>query len=673
MEITSPLTPDAALAAEIESHDFYYKIPQVRSVEFATAAGSMATLEGDVAVEVGDALMTGSEGERWPIRHREFEKTYLPHGQTRKGETGKYVSRPAIATATRLCSARVVHLPHNKGVLNGQAGDWLVTYESNDQSIVAQSIFAKTYRRVGVPVDIGISNAAAYAKPDIEAIVAQLRPLLVHTCFHIRLVDNDQSNANSNKYSLWCLIQEDAPDPDDPIPDLLTFSATAFVQARKESHSLVGFLQNLQHRDAHSNLHYIGDLLRKLARAVIPRGKHNASKETSELPAVKALAEQLFEVDYFNGKLSEFYKGKIPPGMGKYMPELGDGEPDEDEQTFWEAGAIADGIAKDRQERWQRSVFGLTKDLAERKGPFSVLLAAPFGLVQWGLLSALIFACFTEFHDGCETIDRLSFLQCDSHVWKTWVGPGSLLLYAVILLLGWLKYIALKAGKVENRHQDYRLLAEYMRVQYVWAVLGIDEHVTNAEPPAVPSESGWVVSAARALKHHATTPRNAENPPSHSRVQWAKEAFLEEQKKYHSRILIERREEAIKRVRRYGRIAVLFSILAFAVLFVFKFGTPFVAWLSHLDMSAHFLIVVMLMSLAIWAALHRVIDLYAWEIEGQRGTVVRSAIKKALNELDADEKPVRSIFVECGRFFCMDQAAWHALRRAKPIEAPGGG
>jgi hypothetical protein len=62
VEITSPLTPDAALAAEIESHDFYYKIPQVRSVEFATAAGSMATLEGDVAVEVGDALMTGSEG-----------------------------------------------------------------------------------------------------------------------------------------------------------------------------------------------------------------------------------------------------------------------------------------------------------------------------------------------------------------------------------------------------------------------------------------------------------------------------------------------------------------------------------------------------------------------------------------------------------------------------------
>jgi hypothetical protein len=672
VEMRSPLTPDAAAAAEVESHDFYYKVPQVRLAEFASEAGTIATLEGDVPCEVGDAIMTGGEGERWPIRRSEFERKYQPHGQTRKGEAGEYISHPAIVTAAQLRSARAVHLPHNKGVLNGQVGDWLVTYAPNNQSIVAQDIFTKTYRRVGVPVDIGISNAAAYAKPKIDAMVSQLRDLLVHTCFHVRVVDDDRLNEISKKNSLWCLIQEDAPDPNGPLSDPLTFSTDALVGAREGSHSLVGLVRDLQYRAAHRKMTYMRELLHKLTQAFIATDPHDAPKDEPELPAVKALAEQLFELYQFNAELRDFYLGNTHPDKGSYMPSLAGGEPDGDDRTFWEAGAIADRIANNCQRRWQRAVFGLTKDLAYKKGPFSLFLGAPLGLIQLGLFGALLLACFTEFHDGCEAIDRWSSLQCDSHIWKTWVGPVSLVMYVGILSFGWLKYIILKTEKMENKHQDYRLLAEYMRVQYVWAALRIAEHVTEAEPPTVPSESGWVVSAVRALRHHTVAPGNAENPPSDARRQWAKEAFLLEQRDYYDNILIKRREKAIRRVRRYGRIAAVIAIMAFIALFMLKIEAPFIDLFRNFDMGTHFFIVIMLLSLAIWAALHKVIELYAWENEAQRGQVVLSALRKAIKELDHREKPVRLIFIECGRFFAMDQAAWHALRRAKPIEAPGG-
>lgn len=672
VEMATPLTSGAAPADEIESQDFYYKIPQVRSVEFASKDGTIATLEGEISVETGDAIMTGSEGERWPIRRFDFEQKYRPHGQTRKGEAGEYVSEPAVVTAAQLRTPKLVHLSEGRGSLNGRAGDWLVTYGHHDQAIVAPAIFSATYRRIGVPVDIGLSRDCLYAKPAIDGIVSALRHQLKHTCFHVRLLDDARPEVNYTRHSLWCLIQEVAPDVDDSIPDVLTLSVAAWTLPVETKDSLPGALRSLQRMKARPKRSYIEGVFIKLAQAVTPRQKTRAANKMPERSLVKALAEQLFELDHFNAALKSFYQGKINPEFRHYMPALEDAEPVGDEQTFLESGVIADRIANRYQLVWQKSVFGLTKDLAERKGLLSIFLAAPTGLVQWGLLSAFIFTCFTEFHDGCETIDRLSFLQCSSHVWRTWVAPVSLAAYLLVVSLGWLKWIALKAEKVENKHQDYRLLAEYMRVQYVWAVLGIDKHVTDAEPPVVPSESGWVVSAARALRHHAIMPRSAQAPPSRVRAEWANAAFLVEQKTYHDRTLIKRREDAIHHVRRYSRIAVVSSISAFVVLLMLKFGMPFFDGFRNLEMAAHFFVVVMVISLAVWAALHKVIDLYAWEIEAQRGKLVRSALQRAITELKHTEKPVHEIFFECGSFFCADQAAWHALRRAKPIEGPGG-
>ena len=42
---------------------------------FANMKGVLATLEGNVTYQAGDALMSGPHGERWPIPRKRFIET----------------------------------------------------------------------------------------------------------------------------------------------------------------------------------------------------------------------------------------------------------------------------------------------------------------------------------------------------------------------------------------------------------------------------------------------------------------------------------------------------------------------------------------------------------------------------------------------------------------------
>src|SRR5450755_1953655 len=83
----------------------------VVQVEFAATRGSLTTQEGPVNYSPDDALLTGTEGERWPVPRDAFDVT----------------------------------LDRDRGTLRGQAGDWLVQYAPSDFSVVSAHVFAQTY------------------------------------------------------------------------------------------------------------------------------------------------------------------------------------------------------------------------------------------------------------------------------------------------------------------------------------------------------------------------------------------------------------------------------------------------------------------------------------------------------------------------------------------------
>ena len=121
------------------------KRPLAVPVQFADAAGTIETREGSVHYERGDALLTGQEGERWPVARDTFDASYEPVAPTRPGKAGAYRKRPRVVWAKPMHEPFVVPLDGARGSLHGKPGDWLVQYAPDDLSVVSGSLFAQTY------------------------------------------------------------------------------------------------------------------------------------------------------------------------------------------------------------------------------------------------------------------------------------------------------------------------------------------------------------------------------------------------------------------------------------------------------------------------------------------------------------------------------------------------
>lgn len=124
----------------------YIKTPLPQAVRFAAAAGEMETLEGVVKVAAGDAIVTGVEGEQWPIARARFEADYEAINPTRRGEAGLYRKRAIPVQARQTDTATIISLASGAGELRAQPGDWIITNDIGEQWVVAQTVFSKTYK-----------------------------------------------------------------------------------------------------------------------------------------------------------------------------------------------------------------------------------------------------------------------------------------------------------------------------------------------------------------------------------------------------------------------------------------------------------------------------------------------------------------------------------------------
>ncbi|HYS66949.1 MAG TPA: PGDYG domain-containing protein [Paraburkholderia sp.] len=118
------------------------------SVEFAAAEGELMSLEGPNRYARGDALITGSTGDRWVVSRERFDVKYVPaEAGVSHGEPGAYRNRPAIVLAKQMNEAFSLTRSADGGdVLHGAAGDWIMQYAPGDYGVVQAARFAKVYR-----------------------------------------------------------------------------------------------------------------------------------------------------------------------------------------------------------------------------------------------------------------------------------------------------------------------------------------------------------------------------------------------------------------------------------------------------------------------------------------------------------------------------------------------
>jgi hypothetical protein len=118
------------------------KRPADLAVQFASSDGTCDTLEGPVRYQSGDALITGTQGERWPVARARFDRTY------ERVSDGVYRKRRIMAYALRVNEPLTVQVGAQCDPLSANAGDWLLQYDQDEYGVVDPHVFEQTYEVV---------------------------------------------------------------------------------------------------------------------------------------------------------------------------------------------------------------------------------------------------------------------------------------------------------------------------------------------------------------------------------------------------------------------------------------------------------------------------------------------------------------------------------------------
>lgn len=117
------------------------------TVDFAAEPGELMSLEGPNRYAPGDALITGSTGDRWVVSRERFDAKYLPaDAALAHGQPGPYRNRPSVVLAKQMDTPFSLARSAAGDVLRGTAGDWVMQYAPGDYGVVQAQRFAKVYR-----------------------------------------------------------------------------------------------------------------------------------------------------------------------------------------------------------------------------------------------------------------------------------------------------------------------------------------------------------------------------------------------------------------------------------------------------------------------------------------------------------------------------------------------
>ena len=628
------------------------------SVRFATERQQVDTLEGLVIAKIGDAVVTGAKGETWPIPRDAFFRKYVPMYGVVAGEDGQYTKRLAFVQARRLNCEETIELSDSRGTLTGSVGDWCLTHGIRNLAFIRADIFSESYepcRSVAVTIDVE-SALLGNAMADLIDAETALRAALPHTPLFFSTGSIDDACGSPP----WFRLANTKTNTGGHTTDTPTVLSLQEITSHSGNASL---LDRIGHQRNRTALSFTWDRFRGMLSSFF--------SEAGEATDAELIAAQLVAIDDLNaelqrGRATEFFIDAVPDALATDVND-----------DLRRVGAIADVLAVESQKKWQQLVLTDAKTIASVQS--QVWFVRPFAMVRLlfgnsivtlGLLAALGLAGFSELAEGCEAGDWFAWTGCTTEGWKHWVGFGAFVLYISALVIAWWRYASAKVRRYEGKHQDYRLLAECLRVQYVLSAMGVTQCVADDFSGGKMAESSWVLLALRALVQQGsklgiatdTGQGNANDAGA-----WAMKAFVEEQAGYHETTLIKRREQAIQvlsTMGRWGAGLFLVCLVLLVVNVMSKLLDREAALFS--SMGQHMLLILQVAGLALWGSMRKVMDTFALEQEIQRGQVVLDALKRA-NATDNES------IIQAAKVFAQDQAAWHALRRSKPVEATTGG
>jgi hypothetical protein len=135
------------LRADPEARE--YVKDEVVAVVFARAAGELISREGPNRYRAGDALITGSTGDRWSVSRERFDLKYEPVAPGVTGVDGPHRARPLPVLARQIAEPFTIAREAGGDLLKGLAQDWVMQYAPGDYGVVENARFQQVYRARG--------------------------------------------------------------------------------------------------------------------------------------------------------------------------------------------------------------------------------------------------------------------------------------------------------------------------------------------------------------------------------------------------------------------------------------------------------------------------------------------------------------------------------------------
>jgi len=254
--------------------------------------------------------------------------------------------------------------------------------------------------------------------------------------------------------------------------------------------------------------------------------------------------------------------------------------------------------------------------------------------------------------------------------------------FPLLLAVAFLLFHRAKINRYQDRYQDYRAIAEGLRVQFFWTLLGLKKSVSTQYLSSQRLELFWIRQAC-----HVSSLLNANSQVEFSpeTAQFARKYWVENQLEYFSNRgnAAEARLKSLKLIVNglffYGLIvAILLCIAGLRQYFGFLPTSVMQAlnWLVDHHVGVHpFLMLSIIFTAVIATLVHNYIDKFALHAHAKRyhrmSRLFGAAAKRIelLNNLQ-DSVSIKTAFLNLGREALAENGEWVLTHRERPVEVP---
>jgi hypothetical protein len=269
------------------------------------------------------------------------------------------------------------------------------------------------------------------------------------------------------------------------------------------------------------------------------------------------------------------------------------------------------------------------------------------------------------------------------------VATPWLLLAFLIISIGATYWLGKQAEEedYQNKHQDYRALAEALRIQFFWRVAGVPENVVDHYLRKQRGALEWIRSALRAWDAEALACESHQMgiPATRERLAFVGQHWVSEQRNYYAskatreQATLESEEQKIEWLVRISvAVAALLAIVLTAPLWVESHALESIKHVVE-EPWTHGVVMIAIVTLAVVAGLRHSYNQQMARSEhakqfGRMAELFDVAEAHLTSQLNAGETTQASeLLKELGQEALEENGDWVLLHRERPLEVPHSG